>query len=324
MITRNVVVFALLTCFACTAQAESTTPERVIKIVGRTSVTVTTPTLRLGDLAEVSSSRESDDDTVIGLQKIFVDRSPAPGTETTLSAASILEKLTAQGVDTSKLSYTLPRIISVKRAARPILKEEVRAAIDAALQLSGLDVAVRDVRYPENRFVSPGDFKIEAIPLNAGVPGNRNFAITVIPTGEQPTRFEVSATVDEWDMMPVANRSVARGSVVQPEDVAMARVNLATLPSDAMRHDQDVVGLEASRDIPFGEVFRKDKLAIPPLITAGSKVTMMYRNGVFEASATGIALESGIRGQEVRVRNEMSKKIISAVILEAGLVGVKP
>ena len=294
---RNAIAGALILFAATAVQAEGGLTERAVKIVGRSSVTVTTPILRLGDLAEVSSPLARDDDTVIGLQKIYVDRSPAPGSDTTLSATAVLEKLSAQGVDLSKVSYTLPRVITVKRAARPLLKEEIRAAIESALQTSRSDVAVRDVRYSGERFVSPGEVVIEASALNSGTPGTRNFTINVFAKGEQPARFEVSATVDEWEMMPVANRSVSRGSVVQPQDVVMARVNLASLPIDVMRHDNDVIGLEASRDIPFGEVFRKDKLSIPPLVTAGSKVTMAYRNGPFEATATGIALESGIRGQ---------------------------
>jgi flagella basal body P-ring formation protein FlgA len=51
---------------------------------------------------------------------------------------------------------------------------------------------------------------------------------------------------------------------------------------------------------------------------------MVYKNGLFEVSATGVALEAGGRGHEIRVRNEASKKIIAATVLEPGLVGVKP
>ncbi|MBN8549593.1 MAG: flagellar basal body P-ring formation protein FlgA [Deltaproteobacteria bacterium] len=321
---RKVALLILATLVAGVVYADSGTAERTIKILGRESVTVTTPTLRLADLAEVTSLNPRDDDTVIGLQKIYVDKSPAPGTEVTLSAGVILERLSAQGVDVAKLSYSLPRVITIKRAARPLLREEIRAAIDAGLHLAGLDVAIKDIRYPEDRLVSPGELKIEAMPLNPSAPGIRPFAITVSPQGEMPTRFEVQASVDEWNMMPVANRTVPRGSLIQADDVVMARVNLASVPSDALHHDREVIGLAANRDIPFGEVFRKDKLAVPPLITAGAKVTMMYRNGLFEASASGIALESGVRGQEIKVRNDSSKKVISAVILEEGLVGVKP
>lgn len=315
---------AALVLIAIEAQAESARPTRNLKVVGRSSVTVTTPTVRLGDLAEVSSTSLSDDDAVIGLQKIFIENSPAPGRDVTISASSIIEKLTAEGVDLGKVSYVFPRVLTVKRAARLVTKDEVRIAIETALHLAGMDAALKDVRYKEDRFVSPGASSIEAIPLTSSIPGIRPFSVKVAVDGGEQQVFDVNAAVDEWGMLPVARRGVPRGDLIQADDVAMARVNLGAIPVDALHDDGDVVGLSATKDILTGEVFRKDKLAIPPLVVAGAKVTMMYKSGIFEASASGIALESGIRGQEIKIRNDSSKKIIAGVVLEPGLVGVKP
>lgn len=317
-------VNALVLLVAVPAFAETETEARFIKIIGRKAVTVTTPTVRLGDLAEISSSRSSDDDAVIGLQKIFVENSPRPGADATVSASYILERLTSEGVDLQKLSYSLPRVISVKRASRAVTKDEVRIAIETALHVTGMDAALKDIRYNEDRYVAPGASTIEAIPLNMTSAGVRPFTIKVAVEGQEQQVFDVKATVDEWAVYPVAKNSVPRGMVVQPADVAMARVNLATIPVDALHGEETIVGLAASKDIPAGEVFRRDKLAIPPLITSGSRVTMMYRNGLFEASASGIALESGVQGQEIKVRNDSSKKIITGTVLEPGLVGVRP
>src|SRR5690606_10986126 len=99
---------------------------------------------RLGDLAEISSTRSSDDDAVIGLQKIFIENSPRPGTEVTVSASAVLERLKTEGVDLRKISYSLPRIISVQRAARLVTKDEVRIAIETALHVAGIDAALKD------------------------------------------------------------------------------------------------------------------------------------------------------------------------------------
>ena len=46
------------------------------------------------------------------------------------------------------------------------------------------------------------------------------------------------------------------------------------------------------------------------------------RFGRLEATATGVALENGGFNQEIRVRNEGSKKVVVAKVLEAGLVSV--
>ncbi len=322
--SRQVSIIAVL-CLSLLSYAQADTGSvRSIKVTGRESITVTTPVLRLGDVAEVSSAESLDDEVVIGLQKIYLERSPAPGRELTLSAASVLETLGTQGIDLKRITYTFPRIMTVRRAGRPVSAQEVRDAIERAMQSLGADVAIKEVRYQEGQLISPGTATIEASTLPVTIPGLRSFSINAIVDGEKQPPFTVSASVEEWGMMPVAKRTVSRGSLIAADDVVMARVNLAALPGDALRKDEDVIGLEVNRDISFGEIFRKEKLTIPPLVTAGAKVTMLYRRGPFEATATGIALESGVRGQEIKIKNETSKKVVSGVVLEPGIIGVKP
>lgn len=324
MTLRRLLLIAVLTLMAlCSAYAEAPR-SRSIRIIGRENLTITTPEIRLGDVAEVISTMPQDDDAVIGLQKIYLERSPAPGAELTIAASSVLQTLAKQGVDFERIAYTFPRIMTVRRAGRILSAEEVREAIERSLSQMSAEVVLKEVRYQGDRTISPGPARIEALPLSATNPGLRPFTINIRVNGEAQQPFEVTALVDEWAIMPVAKRPVARGTLIAADDVVMARVNLAAIPADALRNDEDVIGLEVNRDIPFGEVFRRDKLTIPPLINAGSRVTMVYKRGPFEASASGVALESGIRGQEIKVRNDTSKKVISGVVLEAGVIGVRP
>ena len=69
-------------------------------------------------------------------------------------------------------------------------------------------------------------------------------------------------------------------------------------------------------------MFQKRKLDIPPVIDMGALVTLVYRSGGIEATASGVAIESGALGDEIRVRNDSSRKIILGKVLEPGIVGV--
>jgi hypothetical protein len=44
---------------------------RTVRIIGRRSVTVTTPQIRLAEIASVSSSRSSEDEVIIGLKELL-------------------------------------------------------------------------------------------------------------------------------------------------------------------------------------------------------------------------------------------------------------
>ena len=123
--------------------------------------------------------------------------------------------------------------------------------------------------------------------------------------------------------VPVARRPLPKGEVVGPDDVMMARMNISKLPKDVAAEGGGVVGYKVGKDVAPGEVFRLDKLAIPPLVESGTRVTLVYRSGLLEATATGTALDSGLAGQVVKVRNENSKKVVSGTVLETGLVEVK-
>jgi flagella basal body P-ring formation protein FlgA len=105
-------------------------------------------------------------------------------------------------------------------------------------------------------------------------------------------------------------------------DLMMARLNLGSIPSDTAHEATSIIGLETSSNITYGEVFRKKKLAIPPLIESGSKVTMVYESKLFKATASGVALESGAAGQMIRIRNDGSKRVVSGEVVEPGLVRI--
>ena len=297
-------------------------PKRTIRIIGREDATVTTAQVRLGDIADVSSPYGGDDDAVIALQKIVITDSPRPGESLTLSAAQVLDRLRAQGVSLQHVGYALRRIVTVNRAGRPLAPSEVRAAIEEYLRQSNSDVTLKEVTYRPIVKLVPGMTTLQVTPYAAGAVGQMHFEIAAEVEGEAPVRFKVRAAVDEWREVPVAARSLERGSVIAAEDIRMARMNASTLGSDVSTEKDALVGLAAESTIASGEVFRRTKLAIPPVIAAGAGVTLVYKRGALTATATGVALEAGRQGEQIKVRNSGSKKIVAGTVIEPGLVGV--
>jgi len=324
---RRSISIIIATALIGAVVAEATEPPRkprTIQVIGRTEATVTGATVRLGDIAVISSSDPRDDDAIIGLENIVVDASPTPGRENTLSAQRVLDRMKAGGVDLDTVAYTLPRTIVARRAARTVTEGELLPAIEAALKQSGRDIVVKRLVVPGDVHVAPTDTVAGVTPFTSRTQGRLGFTVGMRAESGESASFNVEAIIDEWMQLPVAKRSLSRGTIVTADDVMLARLNVSGLPGDTAREERGVVGLATSSDISFGEVFRRNKLAIPNAIEANSRVTLVYRSAGFEATASGLALEGGIVGTEVKVRNESSKKIITGTILEPGLVGVKP
>ena len=317
----------MLSCLALCAGAEHAAAEnrgepRPVRIIGRKSVTVTTPQIRLAEVANISSSRLSDDEVVIALQKIVIDPAPSPGKSESISAARVLERLREEGIDLRQVGYALPRVITVKRASRTLSREEVRAAIESSLLSSGGDVSLRELDYRERLEIAPGPAEIRVSPIENVRPGHRIFDLAVKVEGHPDLRLRVKAILDEWRELPVAARSIAKGNVIGEQDIRMARLNLAAIPPDAVTDARQIVGFESGRPIGDGEVFRSAKLSMPPVIAAGSTVMIIYRSDFMQATAGGTALEAGAEGQKIKVKNDSSKKVVVGTVLEPGLVGV--
>ncbi len=304
--------------------------KRQIEVRGRSTVTVTTQRIRLSDIADISSPLNIEQDALVALRKIVIEKSPAPGKVLLLTAENIIGRMKEAGVDLSKVGYLFPRQIEVARASRLLGTDEIRNAVEEFLKTRSAEIKLNSIDYADDVFVVPGITKIEALKSINARPGFINIELkaTVSPSeiNELPeeTRFRVDASVDEWLEVPVATRPITKGALVEPGDVAMARLNLAAIPKDAAINQTRVIGLETKQNIGFGEVFRQNKLILPAVIDTGSKVNMRFRQGILEVVAKGTAIEAGTVGQAIKIRNDSSKKLIIGRVIEAGLVEVIP
>lgn len=297
-----------------------------IRIEGRGDVVVTTAQISLGDIAAVTSPRVSDDDAVIALKRVVIERSPAPGEVLQLTGQQVLERLRSAGVNLKQVGYLLPAKIQVSRAGRPLLTEEVTRAIEQFLMTTDRQITLRHLHYGKPLMVPTGDVRLAVTALGTGRQGLMSFEVAAYEgsysAANIAARTQVDASIEEWREVPVAQRPITKGSVIGSDDIAMARMNIASLPRDAVLSMERVVGFEASQNLAAGDPFRRDKLSIPALVNTGAKVTMLYRVGALEATATGVALQAGAAGDEIRVRNDSSSKIVVGVVAEPGLVMV--
>jgi flagellar basal body P-ring formation protein FlgA len=61
----------------------------------------------------------------------------------------------------------------------------------------------------------------------------------------------------------------------------------------------------------------------PRLIKRGDKIIISTMQPAFSIRMNGIAMMDGTKGQLIRVKNENSGRIISATVIEPGLVSIR-
>lgn len=324
LIAATIIAAIVSLSFVKAARADAIPQKRTIVVRGRESAVVTATEIRLADIAEVSAQSIADDDAVVALQTIVLGASPAPGTATELQAQSILDKLIAAGVDLRRVGYIFPRKIAVTRPGRPVQENELRQALEQFFLQQKRQATVQTIQAPAGVMVPVSDIRFEVETTGERGANPSPVVFTVKEQGREVTRFQTSVNYDEWREAPIARRTLPRGSIVMPEDTAMARLNVKALPKDASLDASRVLGLKVTQDVLAGDVFRSSALLVPPIVASGDKVSMVIRSGPLEATATGVALDAGARGDLIKVRNEASKKIIQAVVIEPGQVEVRP
>jgi flagellar basal body P-ring formation protein FlgA len=292
-----------------------------IRVQGRADAIVADKAVRLGDIAQIDSPNIQDDEAIIELKKIAVGVSPKAGESMTLEGSKVLERLRDEGVRLDSIRYSLPRDISVTRAFREVKLDELERALTSFLSKESKQVDVKQLVVDGPIRVPTDSLGLEVVALQATRPGHIGVNYKSV-AGSDEVRFQLKAVADEWRLMPVASRPLAKGATVTANDVQLMKVNGTALGRDSIENLGDIVGRNLTKDIGQGEMFKASTVVVPAVVTAGSRVTVVFRQNRLEVTASGIALENGGMGQDIRVRNEASKKVIVGKVSDPGLVTV--
>lgn len=292
-----------------------------IRIEGRGSAVVADPVIRLSDIAEIESPSITDDEAIVELRKLVIAKSPGAGKTDTIRGITVLDTLRDAGVRLSHIMYNIPKEIAVTRAYREVGISELETALKTFLKGEEKNIELRQLVKAEPIKIPVDSFGVEVVSIRPITRGH--FGIDFrSKAGAEEVRFQMKALADEWKLMPVATRVVKRGSVITADDVRLSRINGTGVQNDAVHELGDIIGREAKRDIGEGQMFRSSSIEIPPVIRAGTRVSMVYRRGRLEAEASGVALEEGGERQIIKVKNEMSNRIVTARVLSPGVVEV--
>ncbi len=320
---RKALTAALLLAAVPLAQAEvpHTPAFNGIMLHGRNEAVVAGGTIRLGDVADIMSPRAEDNSTVERLRSIEVAAAPRAGDTLRIEGATVLQRLASDGIDLNSVRYSFPRELTVTRSFREVQMAELEQALSSFLAKNPKPIEVKKIALDRSVKVPSDSVGVEVVALETTRPGHIGIDYKALSASDD-ARFQLRASVDSWRMLPVAAKPIKRGTVVNAEDIKLVRVNDAASNRDAIDNMGDILGHAITHDLGQGEVFLANGIELPAVVTAGSKVSLIVRNGRLEVTASGIAVESGAVGQQVKVQNESSKKVVSGKVEGPGIVVV--
>lgn len=283
-------------------------------------------TLILNDIAVIEAEDPSFYGKLQRLQKISLGQIPELGSEKLFKGEDILLAINNAGFSTDEINYLIPRTISIKITGRILTKEDFKSEANKAIQnyatsIQDREITFKDLQIAAMQLMVDENATLEVIQMNKLDNGRFQMNFAVKPTGQIKDIFSGIAMIDEWADLPVAKHDINLNSTITQSDIFVTRTNI-TNQTNLAKKAEEVIGKKTKIDIAIGKPFKKNTLWTPPIISKGRRVTISYKNGSLFATATGIAVEDGFKGEPILVKNEESQKVIKGKVQNEFIVQV--
>lgn len=132
----------------------------------------------------------------------------------------------------------------------------------------------------------------------------------------------ISAMIKTFQSVLVLTQPLQRGDNIIRQHLSLEKRDVSSLRGDFITQVEQIENKQAVRPIPAGAILSLRNIAEPKLIKRGDKITISSVQPDFAIRMNGMALMDGTRGQRIRIKNQSSGRVISATVIEPGLVSV--
>ncbi|MEW5558670.1 flagellar basal body P-ring formation chaperone FlgA [Enterobacter asburiae] len=226
-------------------------------------------------------------------------------------------------------------LLSLGAFAAPVQAQNARKQIYVAVQLYASDV----IRNEAKRRHWP-DYQAKMnlfIPAEAAQLPTCGKSLSVsFPGGDRVelSRIRLDVRCDEgqgWDMavtvkpdiylpIVVARQGLERGHVIAPDDISIKKLNISNTRGNYVTQPDEVMGLTVKRRVRELQPIAMNQLDSPVLVERGQRVMMIAEQGGVQAQTVGEAMKKGRKGEMIKVKNESSERIVSAIVTDSGVV----
>ncbi|PSV01494.1 flagella basal body P-ring formation protein FlgA [Photobacterium kishitanii] len=160
-------------------------------------------------------------------------------------------------------------------------------------------------------------------PLLASIPGKQTLSgnVTVLVRCESENwQLYVPVSVQQTLPQVIATTHLGRGVLLSAANLKVAMVESRFQRGVSFNDPQQIIGSKVKRTVKAGGVIQANDIC---LVCRNDSVLIRAGQAGLAIVTTGKALSDGAIGDEIRVQNSKSKRIIDGVITAVGEVSVK-
>lgn len=142
-------------------------------------------------------------------------------------------------------------------------------------------------------------------------------SLLILLPGELPAASDVDTI-----SIPVMKNRLRYGDKITAEDINFIDVPASKVRDNVITKEEDLIGKTPRRFVQANRPIREQDITTEILVEKGNMVSLVYYTKYMELKASGTALDSGSKGDVIRVKNASSGKVVQGSVEAAGLVKV--
>jgi flagella basal body P-ring formation protein FlgA len=166
-------------------------------------------------------------------------------------------------------------------------------------------------------------FEIEAYPVTHTAPKGRfPMKVELSRDGAIVDRGAVSVDVRIFADLPVPVQNIKRHEILSADMFTLERFDITSITEKLLTDESQMTGCRAKQNLTAGRYVAMRRVEAIPDVENGSNVTIVGKGAAFEIRARGIALQTGLVGETIKIKNVDSRKILVGKVTGPGMVEI--
>ena len=270
----------------------------------------------------------ADNAKVETLKKVNLGSAPSPGSRMVLNNELLGMRISAASLNYNDVTWYIPDNITIIAKSQTISGQELLVTaqnyIKSNIPQAITDYTIENFNLPQDLLIREGTVTLKPV-LPYGVRYNAptNVFINVMLDDVLVKKVELRFNVKRYEQVVVLTNPLMPNQIITGADLAIVRMDISKIPQGYINDINKIIGKVVLRVLAAETVLNTGMLYNPIIINKASTVEIVYQNNGIEVRAVGTALQDGREGEMIRVQNEVSKKIISGLVLDKNTVLIK-
>lgn len=166
-------------------------------------------------------------------------------------------------------------------------------------------------------------FEVKTRPLTQSEPRGRfPMRVELFREGTPAGSGAVSLDIRIYADLPVPAQSIPRYQVLSSDMFEYKRFDVTSITEKILDDVSQMSGCRAKQNLVAGKWISATRIEKVPDVENGASVTIVGSGPLFDIRVRGMALQNGVIGEKIKVKNIDSRKIIVGTISAPGVVQV--